>query len=328
MRREHADPRLRQPPRQPRTGCRCSSSARSSSATRRRRSALRAAPRRTLTCRVYRRSPASTSSRSATRTWRRSQAETWTFGLVFNGPGRLDGLTASLDFYNIEVDRRDRDVRGRPDLRPVLQSQWRVEPRHDDQRSGWFLRAVNRNASTGAAQPVDSRYLNTGLISTSGVDLAGVLGQGSVVGWQLYLDNLASFLNEYNTKTTPTDPVLEYKDTLGNGGQYDYRWNYDRRLPLRRQQRLSGYGCAICRKSRTGLCDQPGHDELADRRLQRFRPVRGYTFNERFRLRGGIDNLLDEDPAIVGATPTRCDSNSASTLAVTTTRSGVACTSA
>ena len=38
-----------------------------------------------------------------------------------------------------------------------------------------------------------------------------------------------------------------------------------------------------------------------------------YTFNERFQLRAGIDNLLNEDPAIVGATPT--DSNSNSTLA-------------
>jgi outer membrane receptor protein involved in Fe transport len=38
----------------------------------------------------------------------------------------------------------------------------------------------------------------------------------------------------------------------------------------------------------------------------------GYTFNERYSLRGGIDNLFNEDPAIVGATPT--DSNSATTL--------------
>ena len=29
----------------------------------------------------------------------------------------------------------------------------------------------------------------------------------------------------------------------------------------------------------------------------------GYTFNERFSLRAGVDNLLDEDPLIVGAQP-------------------------
>jgi outer membrane receptor protein involved in Fe transport len=39
----------------------------------------------------------------------------------------------------------------------------------------------------------------------------------------------------------------------------------------------------------------------------------GYDFNEKFQLRGGIDNVFDKDPAVVGATPT--DSNSASTLA-------------
>ena len=39
----------------------------------------------------------------------------------------------------------------------------------------------------------------------------------------------------------------------------------------------------------------------------------GYTFSERFQLRAGIDNLFNEDPAVVGATPV--ESNSNATLA-------------
>ena len=31
------------------------------------------------------------------------EAETWTFGVVLNGPGELDNLTASFDIYNVEI---------------------------------------------------------------------------------------------------------------------------------------------------------------------------------------------------------------------------------
>ena len=31
------------------------------------------------------------------------EAKTWTLGVVFNGPGSLENLTASVDFYNIEI---------------------------------------------------------------------------------------------------------------------------------------------------------------------------------------------------------------------------------
>ncbi len=31
------------------------------------------------------------------------EAETWTFGVVLNGPGNLDNLMASFDIYNVEI---------------------------------------------------------------------------------------------------------------------------------------------------------------------------------------------------------------------------------
>ena len=31
------------------------------------------------------------------------EAKTWTLGVVFTAPGSLENLTASLDFYNIEI---------------------------------------------------------------------------------------------------------------------------------------------------------------------------------------------------------------------------------
>ena len=32
------------------------------------------------------------------------EAKTWTLGVVFTSPGSLENLTASLDFYNIEIN--------------------------------------------------------------------------------------------------------------------------------------------------------------------------------------------------------------------------------
>ena len=136
----------------------------------------------------------------------------------------------------------------------------------------------------------------------------------------LYVNALASFLNEYNTKATKTDPVLEYKDTLGGGGQYDYRLEYDGRLQLRRRQRRRRVAVAVLAGGQERrVRDEPGRAELPTDDYNVFDVFASYTFNERFQLRAGIDNLLTTDPAIVGAVragpTTLADSNSASTLA-------------
>ena len=238
--------------------------------------------------------------------------ETWTLGFVFTAPGSLDGLTASLDFYNIKVEDAIATFEGGQIYDKCFNRNGVSNPGMTINDPGGFCSLINRNESTGAAGTVDSRYLNAALIETSGIDMQ-VNWRGDLASGDLYVNALASFLNEYNTKATKSDPVLEYKGTLGGGGQYDYRLNttvgYNfgggntgvgvrwRYLPEVKN------GAYVTNRATLNLPteDYSGIDAFAS-----------YNFNERFQLRGGIDNLLNTDPAIVGATPT--DSNSSTTL--------------
>jgi len=241
------------------------------------------------------------------------EAETWTFGLVLNRPGGLEGLTASLDLYNIEIVDAIATFDGQTIYNNCFNRNGSSNPGWTVNDPGGFCALINRNESTGAAGVVDARYLNTGLIETSGVDLT-VNWVKDLAGGSFYLNNLLSFLNEFNTQTTPSDPVLEYQDTLGQSGQYEYRLfstagyrfgggNANVGLRLRYLPEVKNAAYVTNKATTNKPTDAYSIFDL----------FAGYTFNERYQLRAGIDNLFDEAPAIVGATPT--DSNSASTLA-------------
>jgi iron complex outermembrane recepter protein len=243
------------------------------------------------------------------------QAETWTLGLVFTGPGNLDGLTASLDFYNIEVTDAIATFDGGQIYDRCFNRNGVSNPGLTINDPGGFCALINRNESTGAAGTVDSRYLNTGLIETSGVDVqlnwVGDIGDG---GASIYVNNLASFLNEYNTKATPSDPVLEFKDTLGAGGQYKYRLNTTVGYNFAGGNAGVGVRWRYLPEVKNGAyVTNRAAPQLPTESYSVFDAFASYSFNERFQLRAGIDNLLNEDPAVVGATPT--DSNSNTTLA-------------
>ena len=103
-------------------------------------------------------------------------------GFVFTAPGGLDGLTASLDFYNIEVEDAIATFEGGQIYDRCFNRNGVSNPGMTINDPGGFCALINRNESTGAAGTVDSRYLNAALIETSGIDLQvnwnGDLGDG------------------------------------------------------------------------------------------------------------------------------------------------------
>jgi outer membrane receptor protein involved in Fe transport len=242
------------------------------------------------------------------------EAETWTLGFVFSEPGGLDGFTASLDFYNIEVSDAIATFEGGQIYDRCFNRNGVSNPGMTANDPGGFCALINRNESTGAAGTVDSRYLNTGLIETSGVDVQVNWNGDLEGGSSLYVNALASFLNEYNTQATATDPVLEFKDTLGAGGQYKYRLFTTVGYNFGGGNAGIGVRWRYLPEVKNGAyVTNPATLNLPTDSYSVFDAFASYNFGGRYQLRAGIDNLLDVDPAIVGATPT--DSNSASTLA-------------
>ena len=241
------------------------------------------------------------------------EAKPWTLGVVLASPGNLDGLTASLDFYSIEITDAIATFDGQTIYNKCFNRDGLSNPTFSINDPGGFCALINRSESTGAAGTVDARYLNTGLIETSGVDVAVNWITDLPNGGSFYVNNLLSFLNEFNTQTAPTDPVLEFRDTLGNGGQYKYRlfstlgYNFsggNANVGLRWRHLPEVKNAAYVTNRNTTNLPTDSYNV--------FDLFAGYSFNDRYQLRGGIDNLFDTDPAVVGATPV--DSNSSSTL--------------
>ena len=240
------------------------------------------------------------------------EAKTWTMGLVFQSPGKLKGLTASIDLYNIEIRSAIQTFTGFQIYSKCFNSDGVSNPSYSVSDPGGFCKLINRDAGTGGAGTVAERYLNAGLINTSGTDLSANWTKDLKGGGTFYMNHLISFLNKYDTQTTPTDPALHYKGTLGNSGQFDYRLNStfgyrfggSASVGVRWLYYPAVKNAAFVTDKNTPLLPTKSYEVLD--------LFAGYDINKRYELRGGIDNLLDTKPAIVGALPN--DTNSASTM--------------
>lgn len=230
------------------------------------------------------------------------KADTWTLGLVLNGPGRLDNLVASVDFYNIEIEDAiapvdpvfvyaqcfNADGSSNPDL--VL----------DD--PGGYCDMITRFPERGTRSLVDAPYSNTGVLETSGVDVT--------VNWTkdfgpgtFNVNSSANFLDRFETQENPQSPIFDAAGTLDQGGQYDYRL-------------YTTFGYSFGGGSSLGVNWRylPSiEDETAaqepDTRIRGvgsysvFNMFGRYPISDRIEFRGGVDNLLDEEPKVVGADP-------------------------
>jgi outer membrane receptor protein involved in Fe transport len=150
----------------------------------------------------------------------------------------------------------------------------------------------------GADRKFSAQYINQGGIKSEGVDIQ--LDWGFDVGSSgvLNVNVVANFLDTYAESPFPGADFVDYTGTLENSS-YDYRTFTTLRysgdswgLGLRWQHLPSIDPSPDAAANVIGV-DSHNHFDL----------FANLTFNDRYTLRAGIDNLLDEDPEIVGATP-------------------------
>jgi outer membrane receptor protein involved in Fe transport len=179
---------------------------------------------------------------------------------------------------------------------------------------GGFCAQIGRNTFTGERDTVQGPYVNQGTIETSGVDFQVNWISDMAGGGSIYVNSLVSVLSEYKLQDSPTEPFLDAKGTLAEGGQYDYRLNT-----------TLGYNFAGGKASLgmlwihlpevedAALMRTPNSTVLPVDSYNRFNLFAGYNFSDRLALRGGIDNVFEADPPIVGANPASNSANAAST---------------
>jgi iron complex outermembrane receptor protein len=240
------------------------------------------------------------------------EAETFTLGAVFQGPGSLDGLTASIDYYKIEVTEAIATFSGDTIYRQCFNANGVSNPTYS--ADNLYCGFIERSDANGGPGVVNEIYLNTGFIETAGIDLAVNWATDLSTGGTFYINSQLTYIDYFNTQEIPGDPVDHWQGTIGQGGQFEYRFNA-----------TVGYNFAGGKanvgvrmrhlpeiKSANARNDMPTGFFPLDA-WTNFDLFAGYTINDKYQLRGGIDNLLDEDPSIWNATAT--DSNTGSTIA-------------
>ena len=101
------------------------------------------------------------------------EAKTWTLGVVFTGPGSLENLTASVDFYNIDIADAIATLNSTFVYGKCFNSDGVSNPTYALQDAGRLLRSDHaRSEHAASGRSSDAPYKNSGALTTTGVDIA------------------------------------------------------------------------------------------------------------------------------------------------------------
>ncbi len=231
------------------------------------------------------------------------KGETFTLGFVLQSPGSLENLTASVDWYDIEITDAIAPLNSLFAHQQCFNANGTSNPTLS-YTGNQYCPLILRNVSSGERSSVDAPFINTGSLKTSGLDLAVNWTADLNSGGSFFVNSLVTVLDEYVVQDSPTAVPFDAKGTLAEGGQYEWKMT-----------NTFGYNFAGG-KANVGLqwrylpsikdesaARNPATNVFPVDSYQSMNLFAGYNVNERLNLRMGIDNLLDEDPLIVGAAP-------------------------
>ena len=242
------------------------------------------------------------------------EAKTWTLGAVFTGPGSLENLTASVDFYQIDISDAIATLNSTFVYGKCFNADGVSNPNYDLHDAGGYCDLITREVNTGERSLSDAPYKNSGALSTAGVDIAvnwtHDIGSG---GSSLYVNTLLTYLDSFEIQDAVGEPVLDVRDTLSTtyyGAQYKYKVNSTFGYNFGGGKASLGLNWRYLPSIRSETATRnPATTQLGADSYQVFSLFTRVSINEKLEFRGGIDNLLDEDPVIVEARP-GIDSNS------------------
>ena len=229
---------------------------------------------------------------------RNEEAKTWTAGVVFTSPfeGIFANASLAVDWYQVKIT----DAIAPTNAFSVYAKCLNQDGSNPTYAFNDYCQLITRD-SDGYRATVNTPYFNLGGIQTSGVDVQ-LNWALPVLGGRLNINSVVNFLGKYKDQVSPTDPFINSTGTLRSGGQFDYRTFTTTSFAK------DAWSAGLRHRFLPSI-------KSADAALIPNTPVRGaggysmldafgsYTINEKISLRGGIDNVLDRDPAVVGRNP-------------------------
>jgi iron complex outermembrane receptor protein len=227
---------------------------------------------------------------------RAETADTYTFGVIWQAPEA--NLTLSADWYEIEIA----DVVGSLGFITAYQQCFNANGTSNPTYSvnNEYCQTIFRNPTTGDADYVEGGNFNLSSRYTTGIDL-NVNWRRDMLGGTFAINSALNKLNSWKQPATsdPDAPLLQY---AGFGTDFEYQafttFSYSTdRLNVGLTWRY------LPETKAGGLVQTPDLTTLPTEEYNVFNLYGSWTFGDRVRLRGGVDNVFDTDPPIVGANP-------------------------
>jgi iron complex outermembrane recepter protein len=244
-------------------------------------------------------------------------AHTTTAGIVWSpntSIDQLNGLTLSVDYYNIEIE----DMISVQSAIVVYEGclSAGLNPTFDPLSAE--CQKIHRSPTSGFAAPTTVSYVNAAFAEVEGVDVTADW-RTEIAGGNFGVNFMLTKLLAEKTQATASSPVIEWKGSLGpdpgtslNNGAFDYKTfttvNYGRNawnLALRWRHLPSAIDASqasINANIAAGLSPagtvstQLGAQDSYDI----FDLSGDFNVNERMQLRYGVDNLFDTDAIWTG----------------------------
>lgn len=234
---------------------------------------------------------------------RNEEAKTWTAGVVFTSPfeGLFANATLAIDWYQVKI----RDAIAPTNALSVYQkclNQDGSNPTYDIDNV--YCTLITRD-NDGYRATVDTPYFNLGGIQTSGIDVQFNWNFPLAMG-RMNVNSQLNFLDYYRDQVSPDDAFVERSGTLSNGGQFDFRM-------LTSATYSQGAWSAGLRHrylpsiKSANFATDPNTTVQGAKSYHMVDAFGSYQINETISVRGGIDNLFDLDPRIVGRNPGTTD---------------------
>jgi outer membrane receptor protein involved in Fe transport len=233
-------------------------------------------------------------------------AETYTAGFVFtpnSGRELWDGLTATIDWYQIEVE----DMIAAESVLVVYEECLSVASNPTGDTLTPACLRLNRNPGSGGAAPATVGYVNAAFAKVSGVDLT-LDWRANLAGGNFGVNFMVTALQNLKTQASSDAPVIDWKGSLGpdpgtslNNGAYDFRTfttvNYGRNdwnVSLRWRYLPDAIDAS---QAVTPLSTQLGAEDS----YNVFDLTGTWAVSDQTKFRFGVENLFDEPPVWTGA---------------------------
>jgi outer membrane receptor protein involved in Fe transport len=241
------------------------------------------------------------------------KASTWTVGAVFSSPrsfgfGRFN---LSLDWYNIKVEGAIQPASTDFVYRQCFNADGTSNASYDANNA--FCKLIVRSNTTGFWLAVNAEFQNLGMLQTSGLDAVfdwtiGAPGLGGDDG-SVAVNVGFNYLDKYLIQGVPGGAITDYADTVGNsitnapfGAQF--RWKLNTTISYNFGPGSIALSWRHLPKVRnTAAAANPATTTLPTNAYDLFGLNGRVKVNSMLELSGGIDNLFDRDPPIVGAIP-------------------------